>query len=43
MKAFGGRRRRPGLAISLFDLVKVFGEVLERARNRPVYEVSAPT
>jgi segregation and condensation protein A len=30
----------PGLAISLFDLVKAFGELVERAKNRPVYEVS---
>ena len=29
----------PGLAVTLFDLVKAFGEVLERTRNRPVYEV----
>jgi len=31
----------PGLAVTLYDLVKAFGEILERARNRPVYEVSA--
>jgi segregation and condensation protein A len=30
----------PGLAITLFDLVKAFGELLERAKSRPVYEVS---
>jgi segregation and condensation protein A len=30
----------PGLAITLFDLVKAFGELLERAKNRPVYEVN---
>ncbi len=30
----------PGLAITLFDLVKAFGELLDRAKNRPVYEVS---
>jgi segregation and condensation protein A len=30
----------PGLAITLFDLVKAFGELVERAKNRPVYEVS---
>ena len=30
----------PGLAITLFDLVKAFGDLLERAKNRPVYEVS---
>ena len=29
----------PGLAVSLFDLVKAFGDVLERVRNRPTYEV----
>ncbi len=29
----------PGLAITLFDLVKAFGELLERSKNRPVYEV----
>lgn len=30
----------PGLAITLFDLVKAFGELLDRAKNRPVYEVA---
>lgn len=29
----------PGLAVSLFDLVKTFQAVLERAKKRPVYEV----
>lgn len=29
----------PGLAVSLFDLIKAFGEVLERVKNRPTYEV----
>ena len=29
----------PGLAVNLFDLVKAFGEILERAKNRPIYEV----
>ena len=42
MKAFAAEDEDPGLAISLFDLVKAFGEVLERVKNRPVYEVSAP-
>ncbi|MCS7025240.1 MAG: segregation/condensation protein A [Bryobacteraceae bacterium] len=28
-----------GLSVSLFDLVKVFQDVLERAKSRPVYEV----
>jgi segregation and condensation protein A len=31
----------PGLAITLFDLVKAFGELLERAKNRPVLEVES--
>jgi segregation and condensation protein A len=30
----------PGVAVTLFDLVKTFQDVLERARTRPVYEVS---
>jgi len=29
----------PGLAVSVFDLVKTFQSVLDRARNRPVYEI----
>jgi segregation and condensation protein A len=29
----------PGLAVTLFDLVKVLQDVLERAKNRPVYSV----
>ncbi len=29
----------PGLAVTLFDLVKTLGDMLERARNRPTYEV----
>ncbi len=29
----------PGLAVSLFDLVKTLQDVLERARNRPSYQV----
>ena len=39
MKAFVSEDDDPGLAITLFDLVKAFGEMLERARNRPAYEV----
>jgi segregation and condensation protein A len=30
----------PGLAVSLFDLVKTFQGVLERAKQRPTYEVT---
>jgi len=39
LKAFVTEDDDPGLAITLFDLVKAFGELLERPRNRPVYEV----
>ena len=41
IKNFVSEETDPGLAVSLFDLVKAFGEVLERAKTRPVYEVSA--
>ncbi|MGJ5820875.1 segregation and condensation protein A [Paludibaculum fermentans] len=30
----------PGLAVTLFDLVKTFEQVLERAKHRPLYEVN---
>ena len=30
----------PGLAVTLFDLVKTFQGVLERAKNRPMYEIT---
>lgn len=39
IKGFLSEDEDPGLAITLFDLVKAFGEVLERAKNRPVYQV----
>ena len=39
IKTFVSEDEDPGLAITLFDLVKAFGEMLERAKNRPVYEV----
>ncbi len=29
----------PGLAVGLFDLIKAFGDVLERIKTKPVYEV----
>jgi segregation and condensation protein A len=29
----------PGLAVTIFDLVKTFQGVLERAKNRPTYEI----
>ncbi len=39
IKAFVADDEDPGLAITLFDLVKAFGDLLERTKNRPVYEV----
>jgi segregation and condensation protein A len=39
MKAFIAEDEDPGLNVSLFDLVKAFGEILERAKNRPAYEI----
>jgi segregation and condensation protein A len=30
----------PGLSVTLFDLVKAFGEILDRVKNRPIYEIS---
>lgn len=30
----------PGLAVTLFDLIKTLQEVLERAKNRPIYQVN---
>jgi segregation and condensation protein A len=39
MKEFLSDDDDPGLAVDLFDLVKAFGEVLDRIRARPVYEV----
>src|SRR6202163_2504577 len=41
LKAFVSEEDDPGLAVTLFDLVKAFGEMLERTKNRPVYEVEA--
>jgi len=40
-EAFLEDEEEPGLAVGLFDLVKVFEKVLERAKNRPSYEISA--
>jgi len=34
-----GADEDPGLAVTLFDLVKAFSDIFERAKNRPVYEV----
>jgi len=39
MKSFVSEDDDPGLAITLFDLVKAFSEMIERVKTRPVYEV----
>ncbi|MDX2153886.1 MAG: segregation/condensation protein A [Bryobacteraceae bacterium] len=39
MQEFIAEDDEPGLAVSLFDLVKTLQDVLERAKNRPVYQV----
>ncbi len=41
IKAFVSEDDDPGLAVTLFDLVKAMGEILDRAKNRPVYEVES--
>lgn len=41
IKSFVSEDDDPGLSITLFDLVKAFNELLERAKNRPVYEVES--
>jgi segregation and condensation protein A len=40
---FAGEDTDPGLTVNLFDLVKAFGEVLERIKLRPTYEVEEET
>jgi segregation and condensation protein A len=40
MKHFIAEDGDPGLAVTLFDLVKAFGDILEKVRNRPVYEIT---
>jgi segregation and condensation protein A len=39
MKQFVAESENPGLAVSLFDLVKAFGEVLDRAASRPILDI----
>ncbi len=39
MSKFLGEEEDPGLDVTIFDLVKTFQAVLERAKNRPIYEV----
>jgi segregation and condensation protein A len=41
LKTFASGNDDPGLTATLFDLVKAFGVIVERAKNRPVYEVEA--
>ncbi len=41
IKSFVNEDEDPGLAITLFDLVKAFSEMLERLKNRPIYEVES--
>jgi segregation and condensation protein A len=40
MARFAGEDDTPGLQVTLFDLVKTLEQVLERAKNRPFYEVN---
>ena len=39
IEQFRAEDENPGLAVTLFDLVKTFQAVLERAKKRPIYEV----
>ena len=41
LQAFLDEGEEPDLAVDLFDLVKTFDTVLERAKQRPTYEVTA--
>ncbi len=40
ISAFVAEDEEPGLAVTLFDLVRTFEQILERVRSRPQYEVS---
>jgi len=39
--AFLSEDENPSVAVTLFDLVKTFQEILERARTRPMYEIGS--
>jgi segregation and condensation protein A len=41
MEQFLSEEDGPGLAVSLTDLVETFRTVLERAKNRPIYEIGS--
>jgi segregation and condensation protein A len=43
MQEFVGEETDPGLAVNLFDLVKAFGEILERVKLRPTYDIQEET
>src|SRR6266496_155155 len=40
IKNFLSEAYDPGVTATLFDLVKAFGEVLDRTKSRPIYEVA---
>ena len=40
IQAFLTDEETPGLAVTLFDLVRTFQEVLERSKHRPVFQVN---
>ena len=40
MKEFIAEDDNPGLAVDMFDLVKAMGEILDRVKNNPIYEVT---
>ncbi len=39
MENFLAEEEGPGLAVTIFDLVRTFQDVVERAKNRPIYEI----
>ncbi len=39
LEEFVAEGEGPGLAVTIFDLVKTFQTILERAKNKPLYEV----
>ncbi len=39
IETFVAESEGPGLAVTIFDLVKTFQTILERTKNRPLYEV----
>jgi segregation and condensation protein A len=43
IKQFVAADEDPGLAVNLFDLVKAFGEVIDRVKSRPTYEIEGET